>query len=123
MKLLDSNILIYSYQKAYRYLKNLVLDPSNSVSEISRLEVLGFHKLSEEERNYLESVFFILNTIPINKEVIDKAIELRKKYKIKSNDSIVAATALLNDLELFTRNTSDFENIEGLKIKNPIDDL
>lgn len=121
MNLLDSNILIYSFQKAFRHLKPLVLDPTNSVSEISRLEVLGYGKMTEDERLYLESVFTILQNVPIDKQVIDKAIELRKKHKIKSNDSIVAATTLVHDLELLTRNLSDFENIEELKLQNPVD--
>ena len=35
-------------------------------------------------------------------------------------DSIIAATALINDRTLFTRNTKDFKHIDGLKVKNPI---
>lgn len=122
MSLLDSNILIYSFQKAYKHLKNLVLDPSNAVSEMSRLEVLGFQGITEDERLYLESVFTILTHLPIDAEVISKAIELRKQHKIKSADSIIAATALVHDLELLTRNTEDFDKIEGLSVRNPVDE-
>lgn len=42
MKLIDSNLIIYSYQEPYVYLRPLVSDRSNYVSAISRLEVLGF---------------------------------------------------------------------------------
>jgi predicted nucleic acid-binding protein len=41
---------------------------------------------------------------------------IRKQYRIKLPDAIIAATALVHDLTLITRNTSDFKNIEGLKI-------
>lgn len=55
MKLLDSNIVIYSYQPAYSFLKPLVIDPTNAVSAISRLEILGFHGLQPGEQTYCEA--------------------------------------------------------------------
>lgn len=59
MKLLDSNIVIYSYQPAFSFLKSLVIDPTNAVSAISRLEILGFHDLQKGEQAYCEYVFRI----------------------------------------------------------------
>jgi len=35
-------------------------------------------------------------------------------------DAIIAATALVSNLALTTRNVSDFKNIPGLKIINPL---
>ena len=35
-------------------------------------------------------------------------------------DAIIASTALVNDLDLWTANTDDFKNIEGLKLHNPL---
>lgn len=120
MILLDSNILIYSCQSDFSYLKPLVVNTKNCVSHISKLEVLGFPHLQENEQKYFESVFKILNIMPINEAVIDKAIDLRQQFKMKSNDSIIAATALLHDLEVYTRNVDDFKNITGLQIINPV---
>ncbi len=45
-------------------------------------------------------------------------IEIRRKYKIKLPDAIVAATSLCNHLTLTTRNTKDFERIEELEVIN-----
>jgi predicted nucleic acid-binding protein len=58
--------------------------------------------------------------MPINEAVIDKVIELRQQFKMKSNDSIIAATALLNNREVYTRNADDFKHIAGLTVINPI---
>ena len=44
-----------------------------------------------------------------------KELEIRKKYKIKLPDAIIAATAVEKDLVLVTRNTNDFK-LKGLKI-------
>jgi toxin FitB len=120
MILLDSNIIIYSYQPSFHYLKPLVIDTANSVSTISHLEILGFHKILPNEQIYCETVFSVLNQFPIDKTVIEEAIRLRKFYKMKLADSIVAATALINNAELYTRNTSDFKGIKGLIVVNPM---
>lgn len=58
--------------------------------------------------------------MPINESVIDKAISLRQEFKMKSNDSIIAAAALMHHMELYTRNVDDFKNITGLQVINPI---
>lgn len=121
MILLDSNILIYSSQTEYVYLKPLVLNTKNYVSHISKLEVLGFPRLTQSEKQYFENVFKILSLIPIDETIIDKAIELRQQFKMKSNDSIIAATALLHGMEVYTRNVDDFKNITGLQVVNPVD--
>jgi hypothetical protein len=36
-------------------------------------------------------------------------------------DTIIAATAILYDLELVSRNTKDFKNIKGLSLINPFE--
>jgi toxin FitB len=120
MKLLDSNIIIYSYQSAYSFLKPLVIDPANAVSIITRLETLGFHGLHPSEQTYCEYAFQILQQLPVDDTVLAEAIRLRKAYKMKLADSIVAATALVNNAELNTRNVSDFKGVSGLMLVNPI---
>jgi toxin FitB len=120
MILLDSNIIIYSYQPNFAYLKPLVLDPNNAVSAVSQLEILGFHGISVDEETFCSYVFKILQTFPIDDAVLSKAIELRKRYKMKLGDSIVAATALVENREIYTRNLSDFIKIPSLIVKNPV---
>lgn len=120
MMLLDSNIIIYSYQPAYSFLKPLVVDPGNSVSAISRLEILGFHGIKPDEQRYCEYIFHVLKQISVDDLILDEAIRLRKAYKCKIGDSIVAATALIFQAELVTRNVGDFKNIPGLIVRNPI---
>ncbi len=48
-----------------------------------------------------------------------KTAEIRKSYKIKLPDGIIAATALVYNLNLVTRNLDDFKNIDGIKLINP----
>lgn len=121
MRLLDSNILIYATQTTLLPLVRPLLTSNDSlVSEITRLEALGYHKLSEGDKHFLETTFSTMTIPPITQAVIDKAIELRQQKRMSAGDAIHAATALLHNLELHTRNTQDFSWINGLKVVNPI---
>ena len=121
MRLLDTNILIYSYAENYSHLRTLIWDGASAVSEMTRLETLGFHGITDKEMAYFNDVFIVIKTLDIDKATIDEAIRLRRTFKMKAGDSLIAATALLNNLELYTRNNADFEKIEELKVVNPID--
>ncbi|CAN5611944.1 hypothetical protein BH10ACI3_BH10ACI3_02470 [soil metagenome] len=54
-------------------------------------------------------------------EVVERAIWLRQQKKIGLGDAIVAATALVHELTLATRNTKDFKWIDSLTLVNPFD--
>lgn len=54
--LLDSNIIIYSYLEEYNYLREIFSDNSICVSAITRVEVLGYHRLKYDEEKYYEDI-------------------------------------------------------------------
>ena len=120
MRLVDSNILIFAAKPEHPQLKVLLEQDDIAVSELSRLEVLGYRNLTVEAEEYFNAVFALVMVIPISQEVINRAIELRQQSNMKAADSIIAATALLYCTELITRD-SDFNNIPDLIINNPID--
>ena len=121
MKLLDSNILIYAAEPPYKaLLAAYVKDRANSFSVISRIETLGFVGITSPQIHYFESIFLLLNALPVEQDVIEKAIKLKQFKKMKLGDALIAATALVYDIELITRNTEDFKNIPGLKVFNPL---
>jgi len=120
--LIDSNIVIYSYSEEYIYLRKLFIDATAALSEITRVEVMGFAGLSKDEEKYLIEVFSYTKIIVPNQEIFDKAIDVRKKYNLKLGDSIIAATALTHGLKLYTRNLKDFERVELLECVNPLNE-
>ncbi len=120
MKLLDSNIIIYSAMEDYSFLREIYKEDDIFVSDITRLEVLGFHKITLIQEKYFKSVFSVIDIIPISVNIINTAIELRKTYNLSVGDSIISATALNNDLNLYTNNVNDFKNIKNLHKVNPL---
>ena len=59
MYLLDSNILIYSAKPEYTFLRNYITNATaiSAVSVTKVIEVLGFHRLSPNDKEYFESCF------------------------------------------------------------------
>ena len=117
--LIDTNILI-------EYLSGLLPDASHQfvndvisgnfiISIINRIEVLGFPSSNKQVEAFLD----LAHQYELTKDVALKTIELRKIHKIKLPDAIIAATALVYDLGIVTRNVKDFENIKGINVVNP----
>jgi toxin FitB len=119
MRLLDSNIVIYATQSSHAYLLPLLHASDCYISEITKLEVLGYHGFDAITKQNMRELFDTLQIIPINSKIIDKAVEIRQLRKMSMGDAIIAATALLNGCELLTRNVSDFKLL-GLSVFNPM---
>ena len=117
--LLDSNIIIYSCSNEYEYLRELI-NESCILSGFSIVEVLSYHGLKKEEEKYFKDIFEYTAVILPDQDIFDRAIEIRKKYNLKLRDILIAATASVHSLEIYTRNLSDFERVKGLKCINPI---
>lgn len=123
MVLLDSNIFIFALKPKYQDLRQWCLEQDIHASDITRLEVLGYHLLSDDDKQDLALLFELTTTLEISSSVIDQAIELRRKKKIKLGDAIIAATAMEHKLTLVTHNTKDFTWLDGLKLIDPLSDI
>ena len=91
-----------------------IIDHQIIISAINKIELLGF---SMVEQVLIDLVGFSI-IYQIDDEIIDKTIELRKKYKIKLPDAIIAATAIVHDLTLISHNFRDFQKITELRYIN-----
>ena len=118
--LLDSNIIIYAALPEYAALQNFIARHAPAVSAISRVEVLGYHLLTQEARSEFEEFFAAATVLPVSDSVISKAIEIRQLRKLKLGDALIAGTALSHGLTLVTRNVQDFEWIDGLVLLDPL---
>ena len=120
--ILDSNILIYAARGEYAHLLDFMRKHHICVSAVTRIEVYGYPGLTDLDKVTFDRMFRPIVTLPVDETIIEKAILLRQMRKMSLGDSIIAATALCHDQPLATRNTADFEWIEGLQICNPVDD-
>jgi predicted nucleic acid-binding protein len=121
MRLLDSNIVIYAAQPANDWLRTEILTQPFAVSQATRVEVLGWHRITPEDKSDLEAFLAAGSLLSITDAIADRALTLRQTKKMSLGDAFIAATALEHDLELSTQNTDDFKHIAELRLVNPFD--
>jgi predicted nucleic acid-binding protein len=94
-----------------------IIDYEINISVINKIELLGFSDIGQGIVDFVR----LANVFPLNDDVVEKSITIRQKHKIKLPDAIIAATCLVYDFTLLTRNVIDFKNVENLIIINPWD--
>ncbi|MEZ4687893.1 MAG: type II toxin-antitoxin system VapC family toxin [Bacteroidia bacterium] len=92
-----------------------IIDGEPYISFITKIELLGFSNPSEAVIEFAENAIAIF----CDEEILKQCVEIRKEKRIKLPDALIAATALVHDFIILTRNTSDFSGIQGLEIQNP----
>jgi len=120
MILIDSNLVIYSALNKEDNFFNVLEYEDCRFSVISQVEVMGFKGLKKKDDVYFKILFESVKSLPITDPIIYKAIELRQKRKLGLGDSFIAATAIIHNCILYTRNTKDFDWINDLEVHNPI---
>jgi predicted nucleic acid-binding protein len=118
--LADSNLIIYAASGKYPDLVDWFLENELSVSAVSLVETLGYHKFKLREKAALDTIFSRLTVLYPSPEVFQIAVELRQQRAISLGDALIAATALKEQLTLATHNTKDFAWIEALVVLDPI---
>ena len=117
--LIDSNILIEFVGKLLPETASIslstIIDADFNISFINKIEVLGHHSADEAWINFINQA----SVIAADDDIIEQTIQIRKKHKIKLPDALVAATAVVNNLILLSRNIQDFKGIDNLEVENP----
>ncbi|HEY3369809.1 MAG TPA: type II toxin-antitoxin system VapC family toxin [Prolixibacteraceae bacterium] len=97
---------------------NRIVDAVPNISVITKIEVLGFNA-PDEHSQLLNNFMNDATVLDLTNTIVEVCIEIRKKNKTPLPDAIIAATAIVYDLVLISRNISDFKNIDGLKVIDP----
>ncbi len=120
--LLDSNVFIEALggvSEAVRAVRIAAQADWAGYSAITRIEVFGYPQLTDLEERALYSLVSEFEEVPVDGLIVERTIALKKALRMKTPDAIIAATALIEEASLVTRNTDDFKKIKGLKLLNP----
>lgn len=122
--LCDTNTIIYFLQQQFSqvaesYIDELFKKEQPVISAITEIELLSWKSASEKDDEIIKN--FIAESIVIELEPVIKikTSEIRKATGIKLPDAIIAATALVYNLTLITRNVKDFKKVGKIPIVNP----
>jgi predicted nucleic acid-binding protein len=71
-------------------------------SVIVRMELLSKRNITKDEERDIKEFLDELIVVPIDREIEQKAIEIRRTTSVKLPDSIIAATAIISNAVLLT---------------------
>ena len=99
-----------------------IINQEVNVSVISKIEALAFEPQADLQKQYFQLLVDFIgnaNIYMLDDLIINKTIEIRKAFKLKLPDAIIAASAVSNSLTLISRNVKDFGKVPNLKVINP----
>jgi len=118
--LIDTNVVIDFFNgKLPAQGRQLLSFAEPAISIITRIELFSSNNVSDAELSQLRIFVEVAELYAVDLSVALKTIEIRKKYKIKLPDALIAATAIVYNITLITRNVSDFNKVEDLSLVNP----
>lgn len=121
--LMDTNVIIDYTGKKFTGSAELSLDAAFDqlfyYSIISRIEVLGFNAPATVLQD-LQDFLDLGHQYYVSDDIARQTILIRRALpKLKTPDAIIAATALVYQHVLLSRNLSDFKNIPALTVIDP----
>jgi toxin FitB len=87
-----------------------------SYSVITRAELFAGRASQEQVVATLLGPF---RELPVDRPVAELGGRLRREHGVRIADALIAATALVHRLELWTRNVRDFEAVPRLRLRTP----
>ncbi len=86
------------------------------LSVITKIELLVFFNLGNEDEAVINAYISGVVIIGVPELVVSQTFLLKRRYKIKLPDAVIAATARCYNLKRVTQSTSDFKRIAGLSL-------
>ena len=124
MILCDTNILVEFYKNNSNVVQELRLIGLNNlaISVITQAE-LYYGALNKNELNKIKKHLALLNLYTLDANISNQFINLMETYslshKLTIPDALIASTALVHQLVLYTLNYKDFRYITGLTLYQP----
>lgn len=75
------------------------------------MEAMGFPFESRKEEKIITGLCENLIVLNLDETIVKEVIRIRRNNKIKLPDAIIAATAIIKQLDLITSNVGDFKSV------------
>jgi predicted nucleic acid-binding protein len=108
---LDSNTImdLFNGLIPVESFKQALSDTEQIISVITELELLSFPRISEEQETKIKAFLAEREIVPLTEEIKRKAVEFRRGTNKKLPDSIIAATSIVSNAVLITRDKELFK--------------
>lgn len=122
--LMDTNILIYhtkGSESSIDFISRAIIQKIFNISIVTKIEFLGWNKHTSNSFEKCKRLIEFSNVYSVDEDIANKAIVLKRKTNIRLADAVIAATAIIHNLKLATRNVYDFKAIKEVKVVNPFE--
>lgn len=110
--LVDTDVLV----DHLRGMRRLSTDAEKvAVSVVTRCELFA----GRDESERLRRLLWPMIELPVDAAIAELAGVTRRRAGIATPDALIAATALVHDFPVMTRNRSHFDRVEGLRVVAP----
>ena len=122
----DTNIFIEFYKGNTKIIEHLkeIGNENIALSSVTAGELI-FGAFNNAELNNIKKDIDQLEVLHINKIISNDFVNLMLKYSLSHSldlpDALIASTAIISDLELYTLNMKHFKYISNLKLWKPKD--
>ena len=99
--LIDTNIVLYLLS-GDQTLANILTGGKVHLSEITEIELLSYPDISTQEEARINTFLTDVIIIQLNEQIKAHTIKLRRTYRLKLPDAMIAATAQHMDLPLLS---------------------
>jgi len=96
-----------------------IVDVDSVISFIVEIELQSWNPPDPNDLKKYQLFVSASTVIGVNKFIIDETINIRKNFKLKLPDALIAATAITNNMTLISDNHKDFKRIPQLRYLNP----
>ena len=120
--IIDTDILIDTSRnksEAIDYLQNLQASSTLAISAVTQMELI-VGCTNKADLRKVENFLQQFSIVKIDRDISDKSVELLKFYRLSHGlliaDSLIAATAIVWDYPLATKNQRDYRFIQELNL-------
>ncbi|MGZ3873624.1 MAG: type II toxin-antitoxin system VapC family toxin [Mucilaginibacter sp.] len=96
-----------------------IVDVESVISFIVEIELQSWSPLQSNDLEIYQLFVSNSTVIGINDDIIRETIKIRKLFRLKLPDALIAATAMVNNMILIADNDKDFKTVPELKYLNP----
>ena len=89
------------------------------ISFVSEIELQSWDPINPDDLNVYRQFISQCTIVGVDAAIIEETINIRRSFKLKLPDALIAATAIINDLVLVADNDKDFSRVSRLKYFNP----
>jgi len=125
MILCDTDVLIELYKNNPQIVQELrrIGYKQLAISPVTEAE-LYFGAINKPELEKIKRHLALIHHVPLDASISNTFLRLMETYslshKLSLPDALIASTAMVHNLELYTLNVKDFRFISNLKLHQPL---